>query len=71
MLSEQSLDDLERRLDARHFLRVHRGAIINLDYLRELVNEGDRRYFAKLSDGTRVPISRERLAAVKARLGIP
>jgi DNA-binding LytR/AlgR family response regulator len=61
-----------RRFDPAQFLRVHRSAIINITSLRELVHEGDRRYFAVLSDraATRVPVSRERLASLKAALGI-
>jgi DNA-binding LytR/AlgR family response regulator len=72
LLADDSLDDLQRRLASPQLLRVHRGAIVNLAFLRELVHEGDRRYVAVLSDagGTRVPISRERLPAVKAALGL-
>ncbi|MFZ5892801.1 MAG: LytR/AlgR family response regulator transcription factor [Myxococcota bacterium] len=72
LLSDDSLDKLMERLDATRFLRVHRGAIINLDFLQELQHEGDRKYVALLSDpaGTRVPISRERLDDVKRKLGI-
>ncbi len=53
-------------------MRIHRSAIINLASLRELVGEGDRRYFAVLNDpeSTRVPVSRDRLAILKAMLGI-
>jgi DNA-binding LytR/AlgR family response regulator len=66
------LDQLQRRLVSLQLPRVHRGAILNLGFLRELVHEGDHRYIAVLSDaaGTRVPISRERLAALKAALGL-
>jgi len=46
--------------------------MINLTFLRELVHEGDRRYIAVLSDPhqTRVAVSRERLPALKAALGV-
>jgi two-component system LytT family response regulator len=72
LLADDSLEKLARRFDAAQFVRVHRGAIINLARLRELVREGDRRYVAVLSDAaaTRVPVSRERLAALKSALGI-
>ena len=72
LLVDDSLDQLARRFDAAQFLRVHRSAIINLAQLRELVHEGDRRYVAVLADraGTRVPVSRERLSALRAALEI-
>jgi DNA-binding LytR/AlgR family response regulator len=72
LLADDSLDELARRLDSPQLLRVHRGAIVNLGFLRELVNEGDRRYVAVLADaaGTRVQVSRERLPALKAALGL-
>lgn len=72
LLVDESLDVLLSRLDASRFLRVHRGAIINLDFLSELSHEGDRKYAALLSDSkkTSVPISRDRLPALQARLGM-
>jgi two-component system, LytTR family, response regulator len=72
LLSDDSLDKLMDRLDSARFLRVHRGAIVNLDFVEELQQEGDRKYVAALSSprGTRVPISREKLDEVKKRLGI-
>jgi DNA-binding LytR/AlgR family response regulator len=72
LIVDDSLDQLSRRFGAAQFLRVHRGAVINLALLRELVHEGDRRYVAVLADraGTRVPVSRERLPALRAALGL-
>lgn len=72
LLSDESLDRLALRLDPAEFMRVHRRAIVNVGFIRELQQEGDRRYVAILSDAaaTRVPISRERLDALKARIGI-
>lgn len=72
LLSDDSLEKLVERLDPAQFLRVHRSAVVNLAFVRELVQEGDRKYVAVLSDpaSTRVPISRERLDEVKRRVGI-
>jgi two-component system LytT family response regulator len=72
LLSDESLDVIAARLDAARFVRVHRSAIINLDYLGELERLGDRKYVAVLSDParTRVPVSRDRLPALKKRLGL-
>lgn len=72
LLSEEPLEKLLQRLDSLQFMRVHRGALINLAFLKELVREGDRKYTAVLSDMqcTRVPVSRERLGALKTKLGL-
>ncbi len=72
LLSDDSLDQLAQRLDPNRFLRIHRSAIINLDYLRELEHEGDRKYTAVLSDPakTRLPVSRERLEDLRKTLGL-
>jgi two-component system LytT family response regulator len=72
LLSEDSLDKLMHRLTGERFLRVHRGAILNVTFVQELLQEGDRKYVAILAGaaGTRVPVSREKLDELKARLGI-
>ena len=72
LLADDSLDQLAQRLDPARFLRIHRSAIINLDYLRELEHEGDRKYTAVLSDPakTRLPVSRERLEDLRKVLGL-
>jgi len=72
LLLDDSLEQLQQRFDPDQFLRVHRSAIINLALLRELVHEGDRRYVAVLADpaATHVPVSRERLPALRAALGL-
>ena len=72
LLADDRLDTLAQRLDPEKFLRIHRSAIINLDYLKELEHEGDRKYLAVLSDQakTRLPISRERLDDLKKVLGL-
>ncbi|MGZ3709359.1 MAG: LytTR family DNA-binding domain-containing protein, partial [Bdellovibrionota bacterium] len=72
LLSDDPLDVLEKKLDPAKFLRVHRSAIVNIDFIQELEREGDRKYLAVLSDPakTRVAIARERLDEVKRRLGL-
>ncbi len=69
VLCDDTLDALEARLGER-FLRVHRATILNADKIERLEREGDRRYAAILTDGTRASISRERLPAVKKALGL-
>ena len=70
LLADDRLDALAERMDPARFLRIHRSAIINLDYLKELEHEGDRKYTAILSDPakTRLPVSRERLEDLRKAL---
>ncbi len=72
LLADDPLDALAARLDPERFLRIHRSAVVNLDFIKELQHEGDRRYTAVLNDAkrTRVPVVRDRLPALKAKLGI-
>ena len=53
-----TLASLDERLDPRTFLRVHRTAIVNLDHVREVIDEG--RLVIVLSSSARVPVSRSR-----------
>lgn len=71
-MADDPLERLARRFDPNLFIRVDRSAFISLSLLAELVHEGDRRYVAVLADAaaTRIPISRERLPALKAALGL-
>jgi two-component system LytT family response regulator len=61
----ESLAALEARLDGERFVRVHRGAIVRLDHVREL-RSTDRGTLVVLRDGTRLPVSRRRQARVRA-----
>jgi two-component system LytT family response regulator len=66
-LKSQTLSELETQLDARHFVRVHRSFIINLNRLRGIERAGVDGHAARMQDGKRIPISRtgyERLRSV-------
>src|SRR6185503_10102375 len=51
-----SLASLEERLDPQSFLRVHRAALVNVDEVREIKDDGTLSLV--LTDGTTVPVSR-------------
>lgn len=61
-----ALAALEERLDPAQFVRVHRGALVNLDAIREF-DEADGLALI-LADGARVPVSRARRRDVEARV---
>jgi two-component system LytT family response regulator len=62
-----TLAALEERLDPTRFLRVHRAALVNLDAVREIVEDHGNLRLA-LADGSQVPVSRARRREVEARL---
>lgn len=55
-----TLNDFERRLDVQRFLRIHRGHIVNLDFVRHLVPGEGGRIEIEMHDGTRIQASRTR-----------
>jgi len=56
-LVKLTLSEFEARLDPKHFRRIHRSAIVNLDHVVSC-REVDRRLVAKLTDGSEVFASR-------------
>jgi hypothetical protein len=68
-LFRMSLRELERKLDAELFLRVHRSAIVNLDHVRrvEPMPSGDAELV--LASGARVRMSRRYAKAFHERTG--
>jgi two-component system, LytTR family, response regulator len=54
----ESLAALERKLDGRRFVRVHRGHLVNVDRIREIQPWDHGDYRIVLQDGTCVNLSR-------------
>ena len=67
-LKAQRLTTLEEGLDPRHFIRVHRSFIINLDRLRSIELYAKDSRLAILADGTKVPVSRSGYARLRELL---
>ena len=71
--AEQVLDDslsqLELRLGAHGFVRVHRAELVNLAWVRALHSE-DGAVSLELRDGQRVSVSRRMVPELKRRLGL-
>src|SRR5256885_750638 len=64
-----SLSALEARLDPARFARVHRSAIVRLDQVREWkTGAAERDAAVVLRDGTTLPVSRRRVAAIRRLL---
>ena len=67
-LKQQTLTDLEHKLDPARFVRIHRSYLMNLDRLARIETEGGEPKAVVLSDGTRLPLSRSGYQRVKKRL---
>jgi two-component system LytT family response regulator len=59
-LYRERMHVLESQLNPRHFARVHRSAIVNLDRVREIVHDNRGDHVVVLSTGARVKTSHQR-----------
>jgi DNA-binding LytR/AlgR family response regulator len=66
-LVDYTLQELETRLPEGQFVRVHRGALVNVDAIESYGGE-EGVLVLKLNDGTRVEASERRAAEVRRRL---
>lgn len=64
-----TLGDLEARLDARHFFRISRAAIVNLDAVKEVAPTVGGHGEVTLRDGSTLEVSRRRFKELTERLG--
>jgi DNA-binding LytR/AlgR family response regulator len=64
-----SIADLERRLPARQWVRIHRSTLLSVDAVKALHTRFGR-LLVRLKDGTELQVARDRAADVRARLGL-
>ena len=69
---DHTILDLEQKLDPRKFIRIHRATMLNLDYVHELHAWFAGRMIVRLKDEkrTELTVARDRVRALKERLGI-
>lgn len=65
-----TLAELEARLPADVFFRIHDGCLVNLDQVRDLVSLESGCHEIRLADGHRLPVDPARGAALYHRLGL-
>jgi diguanylate cyclase len=71
LFCQLSIGDVESRLDASQFLRVHRSHIVNLDRIAGLKRAGDQGIVELAVQGSHtVPVSRNRFNWLKSQLGL-
>ena len=69
---DYTLAQLEERLDARRFVRIHRATIVNTGFVQELFPAVDGGVLVRLKDETKteLAVARDRVRELKERLGI-
>ena len=65
------LSELERRLPADRFVRVHRKAIVNLARVQRLEDNEAGGYVAHLDDGSTIAVSRQAARRLRRRWELP
>jgi DNA-binding LytR/AlgR family response regulator len=67
-----TLNDLEARLSGGPFIRTHRGWLVNLDHVKEVIPWFNGTYQLVMKDkaGTEVPVSRYRVRELKDAVGL-
>ena len=68
LLHRSSLTDIEAKLDPRHFIRIHRSAIVNLARVAHLEAISHGEFEVVLKSGKRVRLSRTYRGPVEQRL---
>lgn len=69
--SNYTLGELENRLDNAYFFRAHQAFIVNLNYIKEIINFGEGSYILKLENGNKnIILSRSRSKILRQRMGI-
>lgn len=69
-LLRESMEEMERQLDPEHFVRVHRGTIVNLARVREVHPLFRGGCELKLVDGMMLKLSRSRRAEFESRFAV-
>lgn len=69
-LIRETMHTLEERLDPRHFIRIHRSAIVRLQLVDTLLRGAGGDYEVQLKSGLRLPVSRSRREELEKRLGV-
>lgn len=69
---DNTIADLETKLDPQRFVRVHRSTIVNLDYVQEMFSYFAGKMLVRLKDEkkTEITVARERVKELRERLGI-
>jgi two-component system, LytTR family, response regulator len=69
---DYSIAELERKLDPKRFLRIHRSVLLNLGWIGQVHSRFSGQMTVGLKDAkqTQLPVARDRARALKERLGL-
>ncbi len=69
---DQTIAELERRLDPARFLRIHRSVLVNVDWIQDVNSWFAGKVVVTLKDArhTQLTVARDRVRILKSRLGI-
>ena len=69
---DHTIQDLEKRLDPKSFVRIHRATLLNLSYVLEMYPMFAGRMLVRLKDPkrTELTVARDRVRVLKDKLGI-
>jgi two-component system LytT family response regulator len=69
---DQTIAELEQRLDPGRFRRIHRAVLVNIDWIQEVNSWFAGKVVITLKDGrhTQLTVARDRVRSLKSRLGI-
>jgi two-component system response regulator LytT len=72
LMVRHTLKELEERLEPHNFVRVHKGYLVNLDYVAEVEAWFSGGYIVRMADGpgTEIPMSRRYAARLKKLTGL-
>lgn len=65
LVSTESLNSLQRKIDRNSFLRVHRSSIVNINHALHIRVDDRGVYFIEMSNGDRVRVSRSNRGALE------
>ncbi len=68
-LLRNTISSMEERLDPQMFLRVHRSAIVNLQYVKEIRTDAKDDFVVHLVNGQKIPMSRSYHTRIRHLLG--
>lgn len=70
LISRQTLTSIAQLLNPKHFMRIHREFIVNLDEIDEMQPSFNHTYELTLKDGSKIPVSRSYVAKTKKAIGL-
>jgi len=68
-LFRETMNNMEGRLDAQRFVRIHRSRIVNTERIKELQPWFNGEYVVLLHNGTQLRLSRSYREKLEERLG--